>query len=125
MDCENDAIALAERYDHWPSLHAWALLRHDELTTRKICIGLGKQNCQLDWEYVLTVEVLVQTVVVIDSVLKEKRCRPLLTGVVATLDEVGMRVRIACIDSHCFVPSICNTYKMRINPCPEPVQEIR
>ena len=125
MDCENDAIALAERYDHWPSLHAWALLRHDELTTRKICIGLGKQNCQLDWEYVLTVEVLVQTVVVIDSVLKEKRCRPLLTGVVATLDEVGMRVRIACIDSHCFVPSICNAYKMRINSCPEPAQEIR
>ena len=75
-------------------------------------------------EYVLSVEVLVQTVVVIDSVLKEKRCRPRLTGVVATLDEVGMRVRIAFIDSHCFVPSICNPYKMRINPCPEPIQEI-
>lgn len=124
MDCEDDAIALAKRYDHWPRLHARALLRHHELTTGEICIGLGKQNCQLDWEYVLTVEVLVQTVVVIHSVLKEKRRGPRLTGVVATLDEAGMRVRIALIDSHGFVPSIGNAHKMRINAGPEPVQEI-
>ena len=55
MDCENDAIALAERYDHWPGLHAWALLRHDELTAREILAWLREQNRDLKREHVLAV----------------------------------------------------------------------
>ena len=54
----------------------------------------------------LAVEVLVQAVVVVDSILKQKRRRPHLTGIVATLDEVGVLFRIARIDSHRVIPAI-------------------
>ena len=87
---ENNAVALTKRHDHRPALHARALLRHDELTAGEVRAGVGQQNSQLEREDMLTVEVLVQAVVVVDSILKEKRRRPHLTGIVATLDEVGV-----------------------------------
>src|SRR5579872_1902481 len=63
----------------------------------------------------LAVEVLMQAVVVADSILKEKRRRPCLTRIVATLDEVGMFLRIADIDSHRFIPAIGDRDQMRID----------
>ena len=67
----------------------------------------------------LAVDVLVQAVVVADSILKEKKRRPHLTGMVAMFDEVGVLLRIAQIDSHRFIPMIGNWDQMRINRCPE------
>jgi hypothetical protein len=64
MNCENNAISLTERHDHRPALHAWALLRHDELSTGEVRAGVGQQNSQLEWEDMLAVDVLVQAVVV-------------------------------------------------------------
>jgi hypothetical protein len=40
-------------------------------------------------------EVLVQAVVVADSILKEKRRRPHLTGMIAAFDEVGVLLWVA------------------------------
>src|ERR1700676_92830 len=72
----------------------------------------------------LPVEVLMQAVVVADSILEEKRRRPCLTRIVATLDEVGMLLRIADIDSHRFIPAVGDRDQMRIDRRPEFGQKI-
>src|SRR5712692_9162962 len=94
---EDNAVSPTERYHHRSALHARALLRHDELTTCEVRVGVRQQNSQLEREDMLTIEVLMQAVVVVDSILKEQRRRPHLTGIVATLDEVGILVQIAHI----------------------------
>src|ERR1700754_4757072 len=99
-NCEDNTVSLTERHHHRPALHARALLRHDELTTGEVRAGVGQQNGQLQREDMLTVEILVQAIIVADSILKEKRSRAYLTGIVATLDEFGMLLRIAHIDFH-------------------------
>src|ERR1700730_238309 len=124
VNCENNAISLTERHDHRPALHARALFRHDELSTGEVRAGVGQQNSQLEREDMLAVEVLVQAVVVVDSILKQKRRRPHLTGIVATVDEVGVLFRIARIDSHRFIPAIGDRDQMRIDRCPEFAQKI-
>src|SRR5258708_37849611 len=111
---ENNAVSLTERHDHRPALHARALLRHDELAAGEVRAGVGQQNSQLEREDMLAVEVLVQAVVVADSILKEKRRVPHLSGLVATLNEVGVLFRIARIDSHRVIPAIGDRDQMRI-----------
>src|SRR5580693_913554 len=121
---ENNSVALMERYDHRSALHARALLRHDELAAGEVRAGGGQQNSQLEREDMLAVEVLVQAVVVVDSIFKEKWRRPHLTGIVATLEEVGVLFRVAHIESHRFIPAIGNRDQMRIDRCPEFAQKI-
>src|SRR5262249_42965929 len=93
-------------------------------TTGKVYAGLGQQNCQLEWKDMLTIKVLMQTIVITRFILQKKRGRSLLTRIMATFDEFGMILRIACIDPHRFIPSICNWNQIRINRCPESAQEI-
>src|SRR5258708_39560495 len=50
MNCENNGVALTERHDHRPALHARTLLRHDKLPSGEVRAGVGKQNGQLEWE---------------------------------------------------------------------------
>src|SRR6185295_10600632 len=57
-------------------------------------------------------------------ILKEKRSRAYLNGIVATLDEFGMLLRIAHIDSHHFIPGIGDRNQMRIDCCAEFAQKI-
>src|SRR5580692_7603943 len=121
---ENNAVALTERHDHRPALHTRALLRHDELAAGEVHAGVGQQNSQLEREDMLAVQILVQAVVVADPILKEKRRRPHLTGIVATLDEVGVLFRIARIDSHPVIPAIGDRDQMRIDRWPEFAQKI-
>src|SRR6202051_3240966 len=66
----------------------------------------------------------MQAVVVVDPILEEKRRRPYLTGVVTTLDEVGVLFRIAHINSHRFIPAIGDRDQMRIDRRPEFAQKI-
>ena len=72
----------------------------------------------------LAVEVLMQAVVVTNSILKQKRRRPRLTGTVATLDEVGVLFRIPHIDSHRFIPMIGERNQMGIGRCSEFAQNV-
>src|ERR1700761_2400458 len=73
VNCENDAVSLAKRHHHRTALHTRPLLRHGELAAREIRAGTGKQNSQLEREDVLAVEILMQAVVVVGAILKEKR----------------------------------------------------
>src|SRR5260370_615985 len=68
----------------------------------------------------LAIEVLVQAVVIVGTVLEQKRCRSELARLVAPLDEVCMLLWIANINTHRLVPSIGNRNKMRIDGRPEP-----
>jgi len=61
---EDNAISLEERNYFGPGLHPGALLRHHELTPGKILLRLGEQDRDLQRENVLTVDILMQTVVV-------------------------------------------------------------
>ena len=72
----------------------------------------------------LTVEVLVQAVVVVDSILKQKWRGPGLAGLMAKLDEVGVFAWIAHIDSHRFIPAIGDPHQMRIDCRPKRAQNI-
>src|SRR3978361_1465082 len=70
---EYNSIALTKRYHHRSALHARALLRHHELAAGEVRAGVGQQNSQLEREDMLAIEVLVQAVIVVHSILKKKR----------------------------------------------------
>ena len=45
MNCEDDGISLTQRYDDWPRLHAWSLLRQHKFTTSEILLRFRQQDC--------------------------------------------------------------------------------
>jgi len=98
-----------DSYGYHTGVHTEHLFSASQLLTSMITFGPQP----------LAVDLLVQAVVVADSILKEKRRWPHLTGMVATFDEVGVLLRIAQIDSHRFIPMIGNWDQMRIDRCPE------
>src|SRR5258708_29295207 len=82
---ENDAVTVLKRYHHRPRLHARPLLRHHEFAAHEVLARLGQQDGELKRENMLTVEVLMQAVVIIGAVLEQKRCRPRLSFLLAAL----------------------------------------
>jgi hypothetical protein len=60
LDREDNGVALPERHNNRPRLHARALLGHDELTTREVTFWSGQENCHLERKNMLTIEVLMQ-----------------------------------------------------------------
>jgi len=48
VDCEGHGITLPKWYDLGAALHAWPLLRQDELAACEVDAGLGEKNCDLD-----------------------------------------------------------------------------
>jgi hypothetical protein len=71
MNCEDNAIALTEWYDHRPRLYAWPLLCQDKFAAREILLWFRQQDGKLKRENVFAVEVLMQTVVIAGRVLKQ------------------------------------------------------
>ena len=66
----------------------------------------------------------MQAVVIVGPILEQKRCRPDLAGLMATLNEVLVLLRIANINTHRIVPTIGDWDKMRIDGRPEVRNEI-
>src|SRR6476620_6178575 len=60
------------------------------------------------------VQILMEAVVIVSLVVEQKRCRLNLAGLMATLDEVRVLLRILHIDPHCAVPSIGDRDQMRV-----------
>src|SRR6516165_7597707 len=73
----------------------------------------------------LAIEVLVQAVVIADPILKQKRCRPDLAGLMATLNKVRVLFRVAEIDTHGVVPAIGDRDKMWVDSRPKRCNRIR
>src|SRR6188472_3835592 len=103
---EDHAVAPAERNDFDTRLHARPLLRQHELTTGEIGSRFREQERYLEWEDMLAVQILVQAVVIVRAVPKQEGRRSLLLRLVAPRDELGVRARIAHIDTHRLVPSV-------------------
>jgi hypothetical protein len=61
-DRKDHGISLTQRHHLDAALHAWPLLRHAEFSTSEVLLGLGEQNRDLYWEYVITVEVLMKAI---------------------------------------------------------------
>src|SRR6185437_14555753 len=111
---EHDHIALLERNDVWPRLHPRALLGHHELPTLEVRSARGQQDRGLERKHMLAVEILVQAVVVATAVLQQQGCRPALTGIVASLEELRMAPRKARVDAHRLVPAVRDRHEVRI-----------
>ena len=62
IDREDHSLALGE-VDHFSTgLHARSLLGQHKLTARKVPTWLGKQKRDLQWKYMLTVEILMKAI---------------------------------------------------------------
>ena len=68
-------------------MHARALLGDDEFAAGEIAFRFREQYCDLEREDMLTVEVLVQAVVIAGTVLEQQRGGPCLSGDVATVEK--------------------------------------
>jgi hypothetical protein len=71
MDCDHGRIALTQRQHHRSRLHSRPLLGHHELAAGEIATGLGQQDGNLQREDVLTIEILMETVVIACAVLQQ------------------------------------------------------
>ena len=70
VDSKSDPIALAQRHDLGPALHARPLLGQDKLAARKILSRLGEEDRHLKRKRELAVKILVQAVEVAGNVLQ-------------------------------------------------------
>jgi hypothetical protein len=102
-----DRISLAKRDDFRPRLHPRPLLRQDELTAGKIYFRFRQQYRDLDWKHVFAVQILMQAVVIANSVPQQQGRRSRLSRRVATLEEHGQSLGILDIDAHGLIPSVC------------------
>src|SRR5688572_11345272 len=121
---EHDAVSLPKRHHHRPRLHPRSLLRHDEFAAREVFLGLRQQNGELDGKHMLAVQVLMQAVVIVRSILQQKWRRFDLPGLMTTLDEVRVAVWITHGNAHGGVPAVGNGDEMRVEDRPEFRNEI-
>src|SRR5215472_5345320 len=63
-DGKRDRISLPQRHHFWPRLHARTLLGQHEFTPQKVTPGFREQDCHLDGEDVLAIEVLMKAIVI-------------------------------------------------------------
>ena len=101
MNRKNDAIALLKRHHHRTGLHPGPLLRHNELSAAEIIARLRQQDRELERKDVLSIQVLVQTVIVVHSILQQQgRGTSLARGVAAR----GIRSASPGSESRCPLP---------------------
>ena len=109
-------VSLAKWHYFRARLHPWALLSQHKLAAREIPPRFRKKKRDLDWKDILAIKILVETVVVVNTVLQEQRSRSELPRLVAARDEVGMLAGITHFDPHRFIPAIGDRNQMRIDP---------
>jgi hypothetical protein len=106
MNGEGYCISLTQGHNLGPRLHPGALFCENELPSLKVCFRIREEYSHLDWENVLSVDVLMKAVIVPLIVLKKQRCRALLAGMMASLNKVAMLVRIMHFDIHGCIPAV-------------------
>src|SRR5438552_19087963 len=73
---KGDRIALAERHYFRPRLHARALFGQYELADGEIGPRFRQEDCVLQPYYILAVELLIETIVIIGAILEQHRGGP-------------------------------------------------
>src|SRR4029434_6330827 len=74
-------------------LHAWPLLGQHEFTSGEIAPGLGEQDRKLQRAHMITIEILMQAVIVVRAIVEHERGWPYLARRVAAVDEFSMLTR--------------------------------
>src|SRR4030095_5617101 len=69
MDGENDGGARSQRHHYGAGLHAWPLLGQHEFTSSEIAPGLGEQDRKLQRKHMLTIEILMQAIIVVRAIV--------------------------------------------------------
>ena len=98
-------------------MHARALLGDDEFAAGEIAFRFREQYCDLEREDMLTVEVLVQAVVIAGTVLEQQRGGPCLSGDVATVEKGRVVTGKTDIDPERVVPAVGDFCERRIERC--------
>src|SRR5207253_10911645 len=89
VDGEDHRLAPAQRHDLAPGLRARPLLDQQELTAREVNARATQQHRHLQRTHQVTVEILVEAVVVAGPVPEDERRRqPLAGGVTAAQEAV-------------------------------------
>jgi hypothetical protein len=104
---KRDCIPLAKRDNLRPRLHSRPLLRQDELAAREIHFRFRQQYGDLNWKHMFAVQILMQAVVVANSVPQQQRRRSRLSSGVTTLEELSQSLGILDMDPHGLIPAIC------------------
>ena len=119
MNGEGHRVALFQSNHFRSRLHAWPLLGEHKFSSSEVPPRLRQQNCDLDREDMLAIEILMETIEIARSVLQEQRCRPTLSGAMAALKKIGVRFRVLDINTHQLIPSVRDRLKMRIQCRPQ------
>src|SRR5262249_36152181 len=88
MHGEDHALALRERHDFRPRLHARPLLREHESAAGETCARPQKKKGTPQGKRVPAVEILMQAIVVAGAIREQERRRLRLSGLV-TAREIG------------------------------------
>jgi hypothetical protein len=67
---KHHAVTLSKRHNHRARLHARSLFSHNKFAASEIFVGFRQQHCDLKREDVLAIQILVQAVVIVSSVLE-------------------------------------------------------
>ena len=125
MNRKGNRIPLAYRHYLRPRLHSRTLFSQHELSSGKIPSRLREQKSYLDRKDMLSIKVLMQAVVVTNTVLKKKWSRAQLSGIVAAPNEVRVFTRIPDLNPHRLVPSIGNGSQLAIKRSTQTLYDAR
>src|SRR5256886_9017878 len=114
MHGEDYRVSLAKRHDLGPRLHAGPLLRNDKLPPGEVLTRLRQQDRHLQRKDTLSVEILVQAVVVTGPVLKQQRGGTGLAGRAAAGHKFLMRHGKASRHAQLFVPAVGERCERRV-----------
>src|ERR1700724_3331059 len=106
VDRKDHSLALRERHDLRTRLHARPLLGQHEVSAGEVGIRAREQKRDLQRKDMLSVEILMQAVVVALTVLQEERRRLGLSGVVAAVQKRLVAIRIAHRHAHRLIPTV-------------------
>ncbi len=95
VDGKGNRVSLLERNRLDPALHSGPLLGQYELAAGEVTSGLRKKDCHLDGKGEIAIEILMQAIEIAGPVLQQQRRWPGLAGVMAEVEEIGMRLRVA------------------------------
>src|SRR6266568_15707 len=99
MHREDHPGSPAERDDLGARLHARPLLREHEFATREVVSWYREQEGGLQREDMLSIQILMQAVVITLAVVQEERGRPGLASAMAPFEKGRMRLRIVHIEA--------------------------
>src|SRR6185437_1478015 len=122
---EDHAVALGEAHHLGARLHARPLFGQHELTALKVASGLGEEDRDLQRKEMLAVHVLVQTIVVAQSIAQKKRRRPHLARLMAAGAKRLVPGGIANGNPHRLIPPVGYGCKPRIEAAAKRDDQLR